>query len=140
MAAPRVSASTVALRTRTSKGYPPNWQMPFKASGNGDFAGSRVNTGAQYSPGTIVLSQKADVPASDTYVTYSGFPAFSLVSKTGYPTNSAASEQMLRRLAVGFRTGDHTGTSVPVTSRAPGRFFSRATWIGRISSSRWQRR
>lgn len=77
MAAPRVSASTVALRTRTSNGYPPNWQMRFKASGNGDFAGSRVNTGTQYSPGTIVLSTKADVPASDTYVTYSGFPAFS---------------------------------------------------------------
>ena len=84
MAAPRVSASTVALRTRTSNGYPPNWQMPFNASGNGDFAASRVNTGAQYSPGTIALSQKADAPASDTYVTYSGFPAYSLVSKTGY--------------------------------------------------------
>jgi hypothetical protein len=97
--------------------------MPFKASGNGDFVPSRVNTGAQFSPGTIVLSQKADVPASDTYVTYSGFPAFSLVSKTGYPTNSAASEQMLRRLAVGFRTGDHTGTSVPVTAQGPGAFL-----------------
>ena len=58
--------------------------MPFNASGNGDFPASRVNPGAQYSPGTIALSQKADAPASDTYVTYSGFPAYSLVSKTGY--------------------------------------------------------
>ena len=123
MAAPRVSASTVALRTRTSNGYPPNWQMPFNASGNGDFAASRVNTGSQHSPGTIALSQKADVPESDTYFTYSGFPAYGLVSKTGYPTNSAASEQMLRRLAVGFRTGDHTGTSVPVTAEGPGAFL-----------------
>jgi alkaline phosphatase len=26
----------------------------------------------------------------------------------------------LRRLAVGFRTGDHTGSSVPVTAEGPG--------------------
>jgi alkaline phosphatase len=30
---------------------------------------------------------------------------------------------MLRRLAVGFRTGDHTGSSVPVTAEGPGAFL-----------------
>ena len=93
------------------------------ASGNGDFAASRVNTGAQYSPGTIPLTQRADTPASDTYVTYSGFPGYSLDRGTGYPTNSAASGQMLRRVAVGFRTGDHTGTSVPITAEGTGAFL-----------------
>jgi len=93
------------------------------ASGNGDFAASRVNTGAQYSPGTLPLTQKAETPASDTYVTYSGFPGYSLDRNTGYPTNTAASGQMLRRVAVGFRTGDHTGTSVPVTAEGPGAFL-----------------
>ena len=43
--------------------------------------------------------------------------------KSGYPTNSAQPGQMLRRLAVGFRTGDHTGSSVPVTAEGPGAFL-----------------
>jgi alkaline phosphatase len=30
---------------------------------------------------------------------------------------------MLRRVAVGFRTGDHTGTSVPVTAKGPRAFL-----------------
>jgi alkaline phosphatase len=98
--------------------------LPFiNSSGNGDFSASRVNTGSVYMPGTFALSQTAADPFSDTYVTYSGFPAYSLDSKTGYPTNSAATVKMLRRLAVGFRTGDHTGSSVPVTAEGPGAFL-----------------
>jgi len=93
------------------------------SSGNGDFSASRVNTGAQYAPGTFALSQDSTNPFGDTYVTYSGFPAYSLDSKTGYPTNAAAAGQVLRRLAVGFRTGDHTGSSVPVTAEGPGAFL-----------------
>ena len=50
-------------------------------------------------------------------ITYSGFPAYKLDSKTGYPMNSG---EGTRRLAVGFRTGDHTGSSVPVTAEGPG--------------------
>ena len=34
-----------------------------------------------------------------------------------YPVNSGAG---IRRIAVGFRTGDHTGSSVPVTAEGPG--------------------
>jgi len=37
--------------------------------------------------------------------------------------NSAQPGQLLRRLAVGFRTGDHTGSSVPVTAEGPGAFL-----------------
>src|SRR5262249_42759510 len=87
------------------------------------FSASRVNTGAQYSPGTFPLTQTPDAPATDTYVTYSGFPGYTVDSKTGYPTNSAPAGQTLRRLAVGFRTGDHTGTSVPITAEGPGAFL-----------------
>jgi len=98
--------------------------LPFiNASGNGDFAASRVNTGAQYTPGTFTLAQKAETPATDTYVTYTGFPGYTLDATSGYPTNTAASGQTLRRLAVGFRTGDHAGSSVPVTAEGPGAFL-----------------
>jgi alkaline phosphatase len=62
-------------------------------------------------------------PATDTYVTYSGFPGYVLDPETGYPTNAAPSGQTLRRLAVGFRTGDHTGSSVPITTEGPGAFL-----------------
>jgi alkaline phosphatase len=98
--------------------------LPFtNTSGNGDFPASRVNSGPQFMPGTVPLTQSTADPFSDTYVPYSGFPAYSLDPKTGYPTNSADSGKMLRRLAVGFRTGDHTGSSVPVTAEGPGAFL-----------------
>ena len=59
----------------------------------------------------------------NTYSAYSGSPAYPLDAKTGYPTNSAAPGQMIRRIAVGFRTGDHTGSCVPVTAEGPGAFL-----------------
>jgi hypothetical protein len=37
--------------------------------------------------------------------------------------NSSQPGQTLRRLAVAFRTGDHTGSSVPVTAEGPGSFL-----------------
>ena len=98
--------------------------LPFiNSSGNGDFSASRVNTGATYMPGAFPLNSTAADPFSDTYVAYSGFPGYTLDSKTGYPTNTAAAGKTLRRLAVGFRTGDHTGSSVPVTAEGPGAFL-----------------
>lgn len=59
-------------------------------------------------------------PASGTYSTYFGSPAYKLDARTGYPVNSGAG---IRRLSVGFRTGDHTGSSVPVTAEGPGAFL-----------------
>ncbi len=75
------------------------------------------NGGAAGMPGTFAALSPADTPATSTYSTYSGSPAYPLDSATGYPVNSGAG---LRRLAVGFRTGDHTGSSVPVTAEGPG--------------------
>jgi alkaline phosphatase len=98
--------------------------LPFiNSSGNGDFSASRVNSGATYMPGATALKSTASDPFSDTYVAYSGFPGYLLDSKSGYPTNAAAAGATLRRLAVGFRTGDHTGSSVPVTAEGPGAFL-----------------
>jgi alkaline phosphatase len=75
------------------------------------------NGGAAGMPGTFSATNSAADPASSTYSTYFGSPAYTLDSKTGYPNNSG---EGLRRLAVGYRTGDHTGSSVPVTAEGPG--------------------
>ncbi|MEO8027696.1 MAG: alkaline phosphatase [Bryobacteraceae bacterium] len=79
--------------------------------------GSSNNGGALAMPGSFAPVNVSDPPETSTYVTYSGLPYYTLDSKTGYPTNSGPNT---RRLAVGFRTGDHTGSSVPVTAEGPG--------------------
>jgi alkaline phosphatase len=75
------------------------------------------NTGVAGQPGTFKATNVSDNPAASTYSTYFGVPAYSLDAKTGYPQNTGAAT---RRLAVGYRTGDHTGSSVPVTAEGPG--------------------
>ncbi|MEO8099135.1 MAG: alkaline phosphatase [Acidobacteriota bacterium] len=74
------------------------------------------NTGPSGMPGTFTPKTTAADPASDTFSTYSGLPYYKMGSN-GYPVNSGTG---IRRLAVGFRTGDHTGSSVPVTAEGPG--------------------
>ena len=78
------------------------------------------NGGAAGMPGTFPMVAPADTPWTSTYSTYSGSTAYRLDAATGYPTNSGTG---VRRLAVGFRTGDHTGSSVPVTAEGPGAFL-----------------
>ncbi len=75
------------------------------------------NGGAAAMPGTFAPVSPADTPATSTYSTYFGSPAYPLDTDTGYPVNAGPG---IRRLAVGFRTGDHTGSSVPVTAEGPG--------------------
>ena len=74
------------------------------------------NGGTAYMPATFKATATADKPETDTYSTYSGSTAYKL-GANGYPVNSGAG---IRRIAVGFRTGDHTGSSVPVTAEGPG--------------------
>src|SRR5262249_41499616 len=81
------------------------------ASNNGGFAGM---------PGTFAPSSPADTPATSTYSTYYGSTAYKLDSATGYPVNSGDG---IRRIAVGYRTGDHTGSSAPVTAEGAGAFL-----------------
>ena len=124
--------------------------LPFvNSSGNGNWNASRVNTGAKYMPGPFppdeanqIFAYFDDVPngelppkgavddpvamyepPADTYSPYSGFTGYYLDPKTGYPTNRAPSGTILRRLSVGFRTGDHAGSSVPITAEGTGAFL-----------------
>src|SRR5207247_8906234 len=67
--------------------------------------------------GCFAPSLSTATPWDGTYSTYYGSTAYTLDPKTGYPNNSGPG---IRRLAVGYRTGDHTGSSVPVTAEGPG--------------------
>jgi alkaline phosphatase len=80
-------------------------------------------SGVNGMPGSFPDTTSAANPYADTYSTYFGFPAYPMDPATGYPLNSAQPGQTLRRLAVGFRTGDHTGSSVPITAEGPGAFL-----------------
>jgi alkaline phosphatase len=82
--------------------------------------GASNNAGRAGMPGSFPPVNVAADPASSTYSTYFGSTAYPMDSKTGYPANSGPG---LRRLAVGFRTGDHTGSSVPVSAEGPGAFL-----------------
>ena len=75
------------------------------------------NAGVAGQPGTFKPFGATDDPAASTYSTYFGSPAYKLDPKSGYPVNAGAGT---RRLAVGYRTGDHTGSSVPLTAEGPG--------------------
>ncbi|MEZ5351611.1 MAG: alkaline phosphatase [Bryobacteraceae bacterium] len=87
--------------------------LPFVNSSTG----SSNNGGATGMPGTFAAASSSSDPASSTYSTYFGSPAYTMHPSNGYPNNSGPG---LRRLSVGFRTGDHTGSSVPVTAEGPG--------------------
>jgi alkaline phosphatase len=79
--------------------------------------GASNNGGTGNMPGSFRAAATADKPETDTYSTYFGTTAYRLDARNGYPANSGAGT---RRLAVGFRSGDHTGSSVPVTAEGPG--------------------
>lgn len=82
--------------------------------------GASNNGGASGAPATWATTNVASDPASSSYSTYFGAPAYKLDATNGYPVNSGAG---IRRLSVGYRTGDHTGSSVPITAEGPGALF-----------------
>jgi alkaline phosphatase len=85
--------------------------------------GASNNSGTGGMPGTHTWTANAANPASNGYSTYFGSPLYPFDPATGYPTNVAQPGQVIRRLTVGFRTGDHTASSVPVTAEGPGAFL-----------------
>jgi alkaline phosphatase len=91
--------------------------LPFINSG-----GSGQSTGP-LGPPAAVAGTGSSTNATTTYTTYQGFTAYRRDTPSGYPLNTAAPNTPIRRLAVGFRTGDHTGSSVPVTAEGPGAFL-----------------
>lgn len=86
---------------------------PYVNSGG---APASISTGPAGPPATFAPVSPALTPETSTLSTYAGLTAYRK-GGNGYPVNSGAG---LRRLAVGFRTGDHTGSSVPVTAEGPG--------------------
>ncbi|MEJ7607820.1 MAG: alkaline phosphatase [Bryobacteraceae bacterium] len=65
-------------------------------------------------------------PPSTEYVNLAevdGFPDYMDANRDGYPENTIQGNKGRRRLAVGFRTGNHTGSSVPVTAEGTGAFL-----------------
>lgn len=50
----------------------------------------------------------------------SGFPNYIDENGDGFPENKVTRGKGNNRLIVGYRTGDHTGSSVPVTAEGPG--------------------
>jgi len=49
-----------------------------------------------------------------------GFPDYLVSDGAGYPENREINGKGRKRLVVGFRTGGHAGTSVPITAEGPG--------------------
>jgi alkaline phosphatase len=58
-----------------------------------------------------------------SYFDINGFPDYLDVNGDGYPENRIVGAKGRRRLSVGFRTGNHTGSAVPVTAEGPGAFL-----------------
>ncbi len=52
-----------------------------------------------------------------------GFPDYIDQNGDGYPENQKVGDKGTLRISVGFRTGNHTGSSVPVTAEGPGAFL-----------------
>jgi len=90
--------------------------LPF----NNASTGNSNNGGARAMPGSFAPTPVPSNPAASTYSTYFGSPVYRMDAATGYPVNTGAG---IRRLSVGFRTGDHTASSVPVTAEGPGAFL-----------------
>lgn len=52
-----------------------------------------------------------------------GFPDYMDADGDGYPENRQVGEKGQRRLVVGYRTGNHAGTSLPLTAEGVGAFL-----------------
>lgn len=62
-------------------------------------------------------------PNNQNVYAVEGFPNYIDSNGDGYPENRAANGKGTRRLSVGFRTGNHTGSSVPVSAEGPGAYL-----------------
>lgn len=60
----------------------------------------------------------ATIGAANRVGESAGFPDYQDANGDGYPEN-----RNLLRIKVGYRTGDHTGSSVPITGEGPGAFL-----------------
>ncbi len=85
-----------------------------RATYNYSNSGGDPNSGGQEGPPAFTYGNAADT---------AGFPDYIDADGDGYPENRQVGDKGRRRLSVGFRTGNHTGSSVPVTAEGPGAFL-----------------
>lgn len=87
-------------------------------------ANTRASYGYYNSGGDPNTSGVEGVSAIGPYqnVQIAGFPNY-VAGADGYPTNQLSGTRGDLRLSLGFRTGNHTGSSVPVTAEGPGSFL-----------------
>lgn len=85
-----------------------------RAAYNYNASGGDANTSGREGPPAAVYGS---IPSTD------GFPDYQDTDGDGYPENREAAGKGRKRLVVGFRTGNHTGSSVPITAEGPGAFL-----------------
>jgi alkaline phosphatase len=84
------------------------------ATGKGTYyRDARVNLRSGLGLGNV----PAEIARSDDRT---GFPDYQDTDGDGYPENREVHGKGRKRLVVGFRTGGHAGTSVPITAEGPG--------------------
>ncbi|MBC7925654.1 MAG: alkaline phosphatase [Bryobacteraceae bacterium] len=85
---------------------------------------TNVRAGYNYAnPSDAGNTSGREGPPVETFVNFTeinGFPDYLDSNGDGYPENRAQGGRGRRRLSVGFRTGNHTGSVVPVTAEGPG--------------------
>ena len=68
-----------------------------------------------------VTNLRSDLTASALpAVIRAGMPDYQDADGDGYPENREVNGKGRKRIAVGFRTGGHAGSSVPITAEGPG--------------------
>jgi alkaline phosphatase len=75
------------------------------------------NWGAREDPNS---SGVAGPPRAKTQVRAGGFPDYQDADGDGFPENREVNGKGRKRLAVGFRNGEHAGSNVPVSAEGPG--------------------
>lgn len=86
-------------------------------------ANANVRAGYNYVNGSDPLNSTGPAgPAAPRRISpvSSGFPNYIDDNGDGFPENKVVRGKGNNRLIVGYRTGDHTGSSVPVTAEGPG--------------------
>jgi alkaline phosphatase len=66
-----------------------------------------------------IVNLRGNLPATQGSE-YRGFPDYQDANGDGYPENREVNGKGRKRIAVGFRSDDHEGSSLPITAEGPG--------------------
>lgn len=111
--APATLSTSSPVGSQTARLYKDS-NTNVRATYNYSNSGGDPNTGGQEGPPAM---DYGNIPDTE------GFPDYLDANGDGYPENRESGGKGRRRISVGFRTGNHTGSSVPVTAEGPGALF-----------------